>query len=126
MLGEQVKYDKGEGLFNYAVGAAFKASTVKVAAAGAGLAAAYMSGPVAGAATFVAGFLVATGQKKVLSSVTRKFKVMLLDKQIVPPEVVQRSSRIIERIKARKVPSAIDIDPRSAELLAARMARFPA
>jgi len=124
MLGEQVKYDKGEGLFSYAVGAAFKASTAKVAVGGAALAATYMSGPVAGVATFVAGFMVATGQKKMLSSVTKKFKVVLLDKQIVPPEVVQRSARTIERIKARKVPSAIDIDPRSAELLAARMARF--
>ncbi len=118
LLGRRVKYEHSEGLFHTVVGRAMdEGGGLLTAAAGlsaAGAAATAGLPPVAAAGLGMAtGYVVSQGQKKLLGGVVRKFRVRLLQAQLMPPEWLQRSRQVVAQINARRTPSSIDIDPQA-------------
>ena len=129
LFGTKVRYDETEGLFGYAVGLLVKGNvaTPLVAAATAGAASIGAAGPAAAGAVAVAtGFVVYRTQKALLGGITKKFKISLLKGQLMPPALIERSARIIRRIKGGQVPTSIEIARPMALALTAKMTRFNA
>ncbi len=126
LLGPRTRYEEAEGLFGYVVGMAIRSDITPslLAAAAVGAAAAGAGPIVAGAVSIATGYIVYRAQKALLGGVTKKFKIMLLKNQLVPPQLLERSARTIRRIKQRRSPSSIEISRDVARALASRMSRF--
>lgn len=94
-LGVDVSYEKTEGLMGAVLGEAVGQA---IDMTGLGFAAGVFSA-----------YLLSRLPDGGLGVVTRKFRVTVLKNQIYPPELLRRSNRVVERIKRRFVPSAIEI-----------------
>ena len=127
-FGAHINYKESEGIMNFAIGKLTelpKDAIIGLAtSAGAGLG--FITGvPPIGAFTGLAtGYLVSRLQKNMLGTVTKKFRVLVLKNQIVPPDLLLSSKKAVDKIMSRKAPSAIEIDFSKAQIMAQQMSRF--
>lgn len=131
LLGKHVKYEHGEGIFHTVVGAAVKeggnllATTVGLSAAGTAVALG-VPAPAAAVVGVAAGYVVSQGQKKLLGGVVRKFRVRVLESQLLQPEWLQRSRQVVAGINARRTPSSIDLEPQAVADIARQLRPYEA
>lgn len=129
-FGAHVNYKETEGLMNYAVGKLTELPRDAViglaASLGTGLGVITGVPPVGTLAGLATGYLVSRLQKDMLGTVTKKFRILVLKNQIIPPDMVISSKRTIDKIMSRRVPSAIEIDYSKAQSMAQQMTRFNA
>jgi hypothetical protein len=127
-LGAHVNYKESEGFVNFAVGklTELPRDAIVGLAASAGAGVGLITGiPKLGAISAVAtGYMVTRLQKNMLGNVTKKFKVIALKNQIIPPDLLLSSQKTVSKIISRRVPSAIEIDLSKARTMASRMRRF--
>jgi hypothetical protein len=127
-LGAHVDYKESEGFVNFAVGklTELPRDAIVGLAASAGAGVGLITGiPKLGAISAVAtGYMVTRLQKNMLGNVTKKFKVIALKNQIIPPDLLLSSQKTVSKIISRRVPSAIEIDLSKARTMASRMRRF--
>lgn len=125
-----IKYSSSESFLGFC--AANVTSDIRGAAtAGIGVAAgaaleSLAAGFGAGAIAYGTAYGLSMVQKKYVGTVTEKYRLWRLEKEILPPKLLQQSKAMIERIKHRRVPSAIVIDQSIARELAKNIDRFRA
>jgi len=127
-LGTHVNYNESEGFVNFAVGklTELPRDAIVGLATSAGAGVGFITGiPKLGAISAVAtGYMFTRLQTNMLGSVTKKFKIIALKNQIIPPDLLLSSQKAISKIISRRVPSAIEIDLSKARIMASRMRRF--
>jgi hypothetical protein len=126
LVGKHLKYEHTEGMFNTIIGAVASEGSNKLAKAtglAAAAAAATVGLPPLGVAVagVAAGYVVSHSQKKLLGGVVRKFRVKVFEHQVIPPEWIERSRRVVAQIIARRSPSSIDIDSSVAAAFATQL-----
>jgi hypothetical protein len=125
-----IKYSSSESFFSFCAanitsdvrGAVTTGVGVAAAAALESLAAGFGAGAIAYGAAYGLSML----QKKYVGTVTEKYRLWRFEKEVLPPKMLQQSKAMIERIKGRRVPSAIVIDQSIAQELAKNLDRFNA
>jgi hypothetical protein len=122
-FGAHINYKESEGLMNFAVGKLTElprdAIITLATSIGAGL-----GGPVGAFTGLATGYLVSRLQKNMLGTVTKKFRILVLRNQMVPPDLLLSSKKAVDKIMSRRVPSAIEIDYSKAQSMAKRMSRI--
>lgn len=121
-LRKDVKYTKGEELFEYVVGTGVGAVLGEVTGQLAGVP--YMGGSVGAATGLGMGFLVSKLQGKSIGKVVEKFRLYTLEKQILSPIQIKNSEKTINKIKRSRVPSSLEIDITQATKIAENIRKF--
>lgn len=127
-LGAHINYKESEGLVNFAIGkltevprAALVGSFVGLGAGAGAVTGIPKLGTLSGLA---AGYFITRLQRDVLGTVTKKFRVLVLKNQIIPPDLLASSQLAIAQIISRQVPSAIEIDTSIAQQIANEMTKY--
>lgn len=81
-------------------------------------------GEVGGAVGIGAGFLYSKLEKKGIGKVIEKYRLVSLDKKILPPSIIKRSEKTVAKIKRSRVPSSLEIDINQALKISANVKRF--
>lgn len=124
-LGHDVKHQTGENLFEYVVDNMLAPITSTVGTAVGGYIGNTAGEPyIGGMAGFLTGFVISRLQKRGMDVVTRKFRIELFEKAVLPPRLVQESQRAVAKIKYRRVPSSLLIDRKLALSISAKMRKF--
>ena len=124
-LGQHISYSRSEGLLSFVASTA--SSDVRSGLTGmvGGLAAGTIAGDAfGGLAGFATGFIISRLQKRAYASVHKKFRVAMFENQVLPPELVENSRRLVEKIKGRQLPSSVELDFEVASQIAARVPNF--
>lgn len=124
-LHRHIDYRKSESLFDYVIGELTEKPEA-IAASMLGETVGQLAGVLGagGVVGFAAGYIISRLHEHSVGVVTNKYRVLMLKNQMLPPQVVRKYQQVIERIKRRHIPSAIDIDKSRAQELVGRMKEF--
>ena len=116
-IGANVRYSKEESVISFVVSAVASAGAVAIGTPS-------ISTGVIG---FAGGYLTTKIDDRITGSVTKKFRILKLKKDLKKPfkdDLVSQSQKIIRKIRSRKVPSSLLLNKDAANDLAQKIKKF--
>lgn len=109
-IGRDVRYEESENMIDFAVGSLAAGITELI----------YPGGIPA----LAVGYIMTKLQKRVTGVVTEKIRLRRFENDLMDEGLIRKSEHLIEKIKNRRVPSAIEIDRDAATMLSRDMVAF--